>query len=128
MYRDLYSAICAGLCSARRRQGENEEERGSPWSASAADPGRIEKRRWAGQPPFFISRAGAQNYQAFTLYIMRFAKRVQPAIPVFPYRLQAAGGQRAGDLFRAAIVVRGKLLELRMIVGVAAGLGLQRRR
>ncbi len=45
-----------------------------PGSASVADRGRIENGVGRASP-FFIS-AGAQNYhQAFTLYIMRFAKR-----------------------------------------------------
>lgn len=56
-------------------------KKGSPWSASAADPGRIEKGRLAGQPPFFISRADAQKYQALTLFIMRFARRVPASCP-----------------------------------------------
>ncbi len=111
MYRDLYSAImCRPLLSARGRA--KMRKKGSPWSASAADQGRIEKRRRAGQPLFFISRAGAQNYQAFTLYIMRFAKRVPASYPSLSipaagrgrparWRPLQGGDRRAGQIARA---------------------------
>ncbi len=76
-----------------------------------------------GPASVFISRAGAQNYQAFTLYIMRFAKRVPASYPSLSipaagrgrparWRPLQGGDRRAGQIARA-----------RMIVGVAAGLG-----
>ena len=37
--------------------------------------------------------------------------------------MKEEGGKRDGDLIRAEIVVRGKLIEIRMIVGVEEGLG-----
>lgn len=112
MYRDLYSAImCRPLLSAER-QGENEEEKVRPGQRPLLTSGRIEKRRRAGQPPFFISRAGAQNYQAFTLYIMRFAKRVPASYPSLSipaagrgrparWRPLQGGDRRAGQIARA---------------------------
>ena len=82
MYRDLYSAIMHRPSFSAERQGENEEEKGSPWSASAADPGRIKKKGVGGGPAsVFISVQTRKKYQAFTLYIMRFARRVPASCP-----------------------------------------------
>ncbi len=123
MYRDLYSAImCRPLLSAER-QGENEEEKVRPGQRPLLT--RQNRKTASGGPAsvFHLSCRRAKLSGVYTVHHEVCEARPSQLSQSFHTgcRPRAASALATSSGRRSS--VRGQIAELRMIVGVAAGLG-----